>query len=206
MLKQQGQFDQGDGSRTEGKHQGLVKEESRAFVVKWDSGIKSEEALTHGHPGSFSLRGHHGSRDPQRASTHCRKVLCCRTAEESFFLGSLIGRETVARGDRGEGWIRMECSLCHFKAPRHKYLEHLKFQQWNTTHATVAITSQYQQILANICNGNAHLLIARENIQWCSHVEDSKTISYKMKNPSPWDPVILHYLVFIQSIPILCLH
>lgn len=34
MLKQQGQFDQGDGSRTEGKHQGLVKEEQRAFVVK----------------------------------------------------------------------------------------------------------------------------------------------------------------------------
>lgn len=60
---------------------------------------------------------------------HCRKVLWCRTAEESFFLGSLIGRETVARGDRGEGWIGMECSLCHFKAPRHKYLEHLKLQQ-----------------------------------------------------------------------------
>lgn len=58
---------------------------------------------------------------------HCRK--CSGLGLQKIFFPGITVRETVTREDRGEGWIRMECSLCHFKAPRHKYLEHLKFQQ-----------------------------------------------------------------------------
>lgn len=125
-----------------------------------------------------------------------QEVRWCMTAEESFSLGLLIVRGAVTRGDRGEAWIRMECSLSHFQAPRHKYLEHLKFQQRNATYPTVAKTSRCHQILANICNRNANPLIARENMQWCSFLEDSKTISYKTKNPSPWDSVITLFGIY----------
>lgn len=101
--------------------------------------------------------------------------------EESFVLGSLIVRGTVTRGGREESCIRVECSLCPIKAPRLKYLGNWEFQQWNITYTAVAKPPQYHQILANICN--RHSLIVGGNTKWYSHLEDSKTISYKMKNP-----------------------